>query len=238
MPSPEIPNAGYRPQDNPRRLSYIEKEIASNEFTMLDVGSNFGFFSLNMAKKYPSSKIYSVEGSLGTGNNNNPKNAEKSPGVTTHKSIRDKLKLNNNKIFCALLDHKKIKQFADIQLAFDYQISLSTLHWVALLIPNRKVEDSEELLINHLRMARTTFLEVPAVAQRGTTLSKLYERYKDNIKLTIEGVANKYEEKVSIKHLGSCNFYGTRDTYRIDIGNDNAPLDNSKFEEILNCKAI
>ena len=91
---PKIKNVGYRTSDNLSRLNLIKQNINTSFFTLIDIGSNYGYFSLDLALEYPNSKIYSIEGSFGTGNEDVYKTCKSdvvnSTGITTHNSLKNK----------------------------------------------------------------------------------------------------------------------------------------------------
>jgi len=128
----KISNVGYRPKHNKRRLKLIEKNIDTSNFTLVDIGSNFGYFSLNLAMKYPASMVYSIEGSFGTGNDNvyNKNKIITTKGIKCHQRLKEKNFIFNNYIVCALMTQGVLKSLHKYNIVFDYQLSLSVFHWI------------------------------------------------------------------------------------------------------------
>jgi hypothetical protein len=133
-----IENVGYRPADNLKRWRWIEAEIDRDQIASpccLEIGSNYGFMSLNLAKARPLGRVFSLEGSFGTGNagSSDKKDANAivaTPGIQKHLQIRNRLGLTNNFVCVGLADAQTFKRIIRRNIAFDYLISFSVFHWV------------------------------------------------------------------------------------------------------------
>ena len=209
-----IENAGYRPEHNLVRWAAIEREVRRDrDVTCLEIGSNFGFISSSIAKTFQS-RVFSIEGSFGTGNAGTARklSAEEvkaSPGIQKHLETRAEHGLSNNIICPGLADAWMFERLLAARIVFDYAISLSVFHWV--VDASKGYGDDRRILANHLRIARTTFMELPAMTQ-GRPLPNIYRDYA-----TIPQAISQACPEARITYLCSCDWYGTRDTYRIDM---------------------
>jgi hypothetical protein len=224
----DIPNAGYRLNDNITRWQAIRCEIkaekkALQKKTIIEFGSNFGFLSLSMAAEFANGSVYSIEGSFGTGNEggNHAKKASEitlSKGIQSHLAIRNKYNLNNNYILPGIADNNLFKRIIDAGIQFDYQLSLSVFHWIVDASKNGESKNAREILANHLRLARTTFIELPDMKQ-GKPLPDVYKDYS-SIAHAIAATCSEFGLRVRITYLCTCKWYGFRDTFRIDLIDD------------------
>ena len=220
-----IPNVGYRPKDNAPRWDMIRPELlayAAEAMTCLEAGSNFGYFSLRMAQEFPAARVFSIEGSFGTGNEGSGRlkgasEIAETEGVQKHVNLRDGFDLWNNIVCSGVASDATYERLMDAGLRFDYQLSLSVFHWIVdASQPTSK--SSRRLLADHLRVAHTTFLELPSMEQE-TALPQLYEGYA-SIPEAIDQACREHGVDVRITRLGSSLWYGTRDTLRVDVISD------------------
>ncbi len=204
----DIPNVGYRKEHNPHRLKAILPHITQNCFKAVDIGSNYGYFSLNLAYLFPNSQIFSMEGAFGTGN-------KERKGITTQNIIKKDLGLFNNHIFNVLLDDRLIAEFNRKKIVFDYQLSFSVFHWIVYLKHHNQgtAAEIEKMLINHLRMARVTFIELPAFSQE-TSLSPLYREYN-----SLEELFSSLSQTIPLQYnkLLESEWCGIRGLYSISL---------------------
>jgi hypothetical protein len=240
----QIPTVGYRPNDNEYRWNVLDKEFARDapdDPCILEIGSNFGYFSLQAAKRFGQGRVFSVEGSYGTGNQGtrevkDGRQIQETDGVRKHLSLRNELELANNIVCLGVVDAGTYKRIAEAGVMFDYQISLSVFHWVVRASRSMGI-DPREILADHLRAARTTFIELPDMQQR-KPLPGIYREYA-TIPQAINEAAAAYGLGVRITYLGSSAWYGTRDTFRIDLDPAVAPrqraaeLPSERIVEIL-----
>lgn len=224
MADKEIPNVGYRLADNELRWPLIRRELLrdgrdGSKPLCLEIGSNFGYFSLNIANTLPNGRIFSVEGSFGTGNDGGKDRKASTeimhtPGIQTHAEIRDRFELRNDTICLGVADANTFKTLMTQKILFDYQVSLSVFHWIVDASAPLQLPASE-ILADHLRIAKTTFIELPAMSQ-GKPLPSIYRDYA-TIPQALSETCKLHGLPVRITYLGSCPWYGTRDTYRIDV---------------------
>ena len=169
----QIPNVGYRPTDNEHRWKLIEAEYARDDEydpCILEIGSNFGYFSLQSAQRFKQGRVFSIEGSYGTGNQGtreikDPGRIQETDGVRKHLALRDEFDLTNDIVCLGLVDANTYKRIGEAGIAFDYQISLSVFHWVVTASKGFGM-DARQILADHLLAARTTFIELPDMTQK------------------------------------------------------------------------
>ncbi|HRR45960.1 MAG TPA: hypothetical protein P5196_00005, partial [Syntrophales bacterium] len=190
-----IPNLGYRRNQNKYRLKKILPHIEKDCFKAIDVGSNYGYFSLNLANTFPNAQIFSVEGSYGTGN-------KESKGINEQTIIKNRLFLYNIFIYDTLFKGELIREFNERGIVFDYQISFSIFHWIVYLSYGNdgNASDIEEMLLSHLKMAEVTFIELPCVSQQ-TSLSPFYKSYKSTDEMFS---ALSQKQALKFEKLGVC----------------------------------
>jgi len=237
----KIKNIGYRPKDNKSRIKQIIKNLGSSNFTLLDVGSNYGYFSLFISEKYPNSRVFSVEGSFGTGNENvfntEKKEIGKTKGIRSHYKIKYKYHIFNNHIFCMLMTKDVIEVLLQHNIKFDYQLSLSVFHWIVYeKFRNEGLpDDIYGQLSAHLSLAKTTFLELPDIKQR-TSLTPIYKQHSSVYELLLY-MKKTYLPDMEIVTLAKYNWYGTRHLYKITIDKlINGSVNKEKFTKI--CKPL
>lgn len=223
-----IPNIGYRKEHNLYRMNAIQPHINKKCFKALDIGSNYGYFSLNIANNYPNSQVFSIEGEFGTGNKENK-------GLKIHNAVKNDLKIFNNFIYHKLMTEDLILKFNEKNYIFDYQISFSVFHWIVYLKykNNGAAQDIKNMLINHLIMSNTTFLELPSFTQ-DTSMSPLYANY-DSFDHLFSSI-NK-DIPLKFKKIGECDWYGKRELFCIDINHKQSNFfTHSDIDLILNHK--
>lgn len=152
---------GYHPGRNPPRWSMIDRELErdiqanpdllkkpAEEMTFVDYGSNYGYFSVHLAQKFPNGKMVSLEGEATT---------EYKSAATVHKEKLQELDVKNNYICRTRTQPVAFASLKNSNQVYAYQFCLSVFHWFNM--PTK--EAFEEALYNHLMNARTTFIELP-----------------------------------------------------------------------------
>ncbi len=218
---PKIKNTGYRTKHNLSRLNLILPHINKEQYTVIDIGSNFGFFSMSLAAKAPLSAVYSIEGSSGTGNDalyDEKKDINAialSTGVNSHKSLKEKYSLFNNHILCSLFTADMIDQFIESGIVFDYQLSLSVFHWVVFgkYGNSGDAKDIISMLIKHLSCAKSTFIELPEPNQE-TSMSPAYGSHT-SVDSFMKEIIEQHKLNISVEILGEHNWCGKRQLLKI-----------------------
>jgi uncharacterized SAM-binding protein YcdF (DUF218 family) len=149
---------GYHPVRNIPRWRMIEHELEMDiraddsllqePFYMMDYGSNYGYFSLQMAKKFQNGLQVSLEGEAWQ---------EYKGAAGYHKKKMEEMGVTNNVLCNTKTQPPAFKALRAGGQVYQYQLCLSIFHW--FYMPDRPT--FEEALFNHLSNARTTFLELP-----------------------------------------------------------------------------
>lgn len=149
---------GYHPVRNIPRWRMIEheleidlradKSLLQEPFYMMDYGSNYGYFSLQMAKKFQNGLQVSLEGEAWQ---------EYKGAAGYHKKKMEEMGVTNNVLCNTKTQPTAFKALQASGQVYQYQLCLSIFHW--FYMPDRS--SFEEALFNHLSNARTTFLELP-----------------------------------------------------------------------------
>jgi len=230
----QIRNIGYRLRDNKSRYEQMKPHITKKNFSLLDVGSNFGYFSLSLSLDYPNSRVFSVEGSYGTGNEDMYGKPDydfvKSKGLQTHLKYKRKHSVFNNHIFCMLMTKNQLDALHQKNIRFDYQLSLSVFHWIAY---EKYGNDGDplklyQLLVKQITLANKTFIELPDIEQQ-TSLSPAYKGH-DSMHSVLTHVKNNFINDMEFELLGSHKWCGNRDLYKITI---QRPIQNEISATVL-----
>eukprot|EP01112_Ceratiomyxa_fruticulosa_P012660 TRINITY_DN3517_c0_g1_i1.p1 TRINITY_DN3517_c0_g1~~TRINITY_DN3517_c0_g1_i1.p1 ORF type:complete len:489 (+),score=90.90 TRINITY_DN3517_c0_g1_i1:214-1680(+) len=237
---------GYHPIRNFPRWRMIEREIENDMKTgenfnvqneqslaVVDYGSNYGYFSLSMAKKLGKGVVISVEGEA---------YAEYDGAAKYHKSKMEEMQVSNNVLCKTKVYPSAFQKLKELDQVFRYQLCLSVFHWFKM--PTR--DDFEVALANHLSNAYTTFIELPEAmvyqgneGQHAWKQTNLWFNKRDEVTI-IKEVAEKYDlGKVTIKILGALMHDNetVRKVIRVNVEkNKNKPkVDVDKVLEIYGC---
>ncbi|KAK5579812.1 hypothetical protein RB653_009499 [Dictyostelium firmibasis] len=240
----EIPGEkieGYHPYRNLPRWRMIERELNLDDrdvkdSKMADYGSNQGFFSIQLAQKFPDATVFSFEGEA--------MNEYKSAASIHEGKIQD-LGLKNNYLCKTRILPSMFEQLSQQHHhLYEYQFCLSIFHWFDM----KTQQDFEDTLSNHLMSSRTTFIELPeAMLYKGREgqhawgrVNTWYQgRNEDEI---LYDIRQKYNlPKMTWKTLGAILHENNtvRKLIRVDVNFENdirKPLQKSTLvDEIYNC---
>lgn len=216
-----IPNIGYRPKDNKSRYKLVKNNIKKSNFYLLEVGSNFGYFSLKLSMNFPNSKIFSVEGSFGTGNewihNKSDEKIVNSKGIQVHSRLKEIHHIFNNSIICTLMTEDKLDKICQKKTRFDYQLNLSVFHWIAYerYGNNGNPDCLYKLLAKQISIANITFIELPDLNQENS-LSPIYRNHR-NMSELLQYLKDKFLPDMQFELLGRHNWYGSRELFKISL---------------------
>jgi hypothetical protein len=155
-----VPNVGYQPYRNGRRLlgilnvfkKYPQIFNKNNHLCAVDFGSNQGYFSTVLSKLFPKSFIFSVDSN------------EFYQGVfpaSVHARISD-VSQHSNYICRASWTEAHITHMYSVlnphKMALTYQLVLSIFHWFKF----RSFEVAKSYLIRLIQSAIFTFIELPS----------------------------------------------------------------------------
>ncbi|KAM9993903.1 hypothetical protein ACTFIZ_011860 [Dictyostelium cf. discoideum] len=240
----EIPGEkieGYHPYRNLPRWRMIERELNLDNrqvagSKMADYGSNQGFFSIQLAQKFPEATVFSFEGEA--------MNEYKS-AASIHENKIKELDLKNNYLCKTRILPSMFEQLTQqYNHLYEYQFCLSIFHWFDM----KTQQHFEDTLSNHLISSRTTFIELPeAMNYKGKEGQHAWNRVniwyanrtEDEI---LYDIREKYNiPKMTWKTLGAILHENNtvRKLIRVDVNFESdvrKPLEKSTLiEEIYNC---
>ena len=134
-----------------QRWNLIQPLISADRFTLIDWGSDSGWFSVAAALAFPSAHVISVDGSVMLGDSN----------IQDHLDKIAEEGLENNALINCLFDADTFSALK--QCPVHYQLALSVFHWMGDNIgrPLRGAKDWEKAFLDLIQCAETTFFEVP-----------------------------------------------------------------------------
>jgi len=161
------------------RWAAIDTEIQrmlGNEapFTLVDLGSCCGFFSLQASAGYPRSLVVGIEGSVGVGNGTTGVEGTKdeiiqTKAVQTHLRWIEKMTLHNCFVSPEVWDYRKVCALAALgQPICDVMLTLSVVHHIDSVSTQQytalrmeHVEGTVSLMAKLLELAPRHFIELP-----------------------------------------------------------------------------
>ena len=192
-------NYGYSKKRNKERYNAILPYIIDPKFSLLDFGSNYGYFSTAFALNFPESLILSIENES-MSYTTDPRFG-KDGMLDFHKNKTIELGIKNNSIFLVTITPEFFKLFIKEKIIVDYHLMLSFIHW----LPMQNREEFEEVLKDIILSARTTFLEVPQPTENqrnGKIIMKWYDG-RTNALTLINDTIKKYELPYKAELIGS-----------------------------------
>lgn len=134
-----------------RRWALIEPEISRDRFTLIDWGSDSGWFSVTTALAFPRSNVLAVDGSVMLGDSNIQEHLAK---------IADE-KIENDTLVNCLFDANTFAALKSYPV--HYQYALSVFHWMGDGIGQvlRDKNDWDRAFLDLIQCAEVTFFEVP-----------------------------------------------------------------------------
>eukprot|EP00756_Hemistasia_phaeocysticola_P016041 Hpha_TRINITY_DN15451_c2_g3::TRINITY_DN15451_c2_g3_i2::g.174844::m.174844 len=252
--TPFLKSWGYNHKRNVPRWGFLHKEIAADgdvnrPFSLVDYGSDEGFFSISVAKAFPRSLVIGVEMG-GVGGSIWVKQGQKDVLKVTEGKIREH-GVQPRVVMCQTgVGPQHFSALANAGARHDYQFVLSVFHWFSM--PDRT--SFEEVLVTMLSNAKTTFIELPIVGDRGTRFSKqvgwdkflrwydgrsdIGEILRDSLKARgVEG---------TVKKIGGVKWYPAdpkrgetkdwmRETYRVDVPSASGRWDCEQHFKLYGC---
>lgn len=200
----ELPEKAFtydgRPYSSYRgRWASIESELTKvrthdGAFSVVDVGSNFGYFSLQTAMHLPKSFVFGIEGSVGAGNghlgNSGQEHIQESAGVLNHMKWIGALSLNNCKIATEVWDYDRIADLRARGFFADVMLLLSVFHHIDNASRDQykrhgftpQINGTVNLMANMLGLASMHIIELPNLGNGMKTgnpmrMPHLYKEY-------------------------------------------------------------
>lgn len=151
-----------------------ERFSTGQAFSLIDVGSNHGYFCLQTAAAYPEAFVMGVEGAVGCGNGSlglSTRDAQRlavTEACRTHLSWVEKLGLKNCHLAPEVWDLNKILELGQAGLRADVMLTLSVIHHIDGIceaeykrLGKSHIEGSLELIAGILRLAHCHIVELP-----------------------------------------------------------------------------
>lgn len=143
-------------------------------FSLVDVGSNHGYFSLNTALRYPNSFVLGIEGAVGVGNGTigtctrDAGRLVATSAIRTHLTWLEKLGLKNCLVAPEVWDIDSIEQLRAKGCRADVMLTLSVIHHIDGICEDiyakrglSKVDGTLELMAQLLALADVHVIELP-----------------------------------------------------------------------------
>ena len=211
---------GYQPERNIPRWRVISDEIvkdghaAAARISLIDYGSNAGWFSLCFAATFPRGMVVSVDimscrkpDILGN------RGGMQAMAPRLHKLKGGQYGITNNILCDSKITGWSFGELRRSGTVFDYQLSLSVLHWLHM----KGQRAFFTAFANHVSVARTSFVEMPLPAEgvRQTDVRQWYAGMNnDPMQLMGAAVAARMPGRnVTIRELRG----GYRPMYRVDV---------------------
>ncbi|KAH9578725.1 hypothetical protein LSM04_003467 [Trypanosoma melophagium] len=243
---------GYNKARNVHRISAIQKSIhediykkklhPTRPFTVVDYGSDQGYFSINLAVMFPHAHVMSVElGGVGgeIWKNHGDVLALQDKLIEEH-GVAKKVEICQTKV---LPEH--FTQLNDIGSRVDYQLVLSVFHWFDL----KDKISFQKVLVALLKNANiATFIELPVLADDSEMIRKQvgYQNFKKWYKGTGGDIGKVIKDAVSAHNLNARIFSIAkvpwirwyRELYRVELldASKTLPFKCEKRREIYGCK--
>lgn len=152
----------------------LEAAYGDSAFSLLDLGSCCGFFSLQVASGYPQSTVLGIEGSVGVGNgtigvDGTEDEIVQTKAIQTHLRWIDKLYLSNCLLSPEVWDYRRVCSLAALgRPVVDVLLSLSVIHHIDNISHHQyeedgitKVQGTVQLVAKLLHLAPRHFIELP-----------------------------------------------------------------------------
>lgn len=171
-------------------------------FTLLDVGSNNGYFSLQTAAAFPESTVIGIEGSVGVGNGSvgtsrcDWQALSKTDAVRTHLRWIRKLQLENCVVAPEVWDYDSVRSLVESGLCVDAMLSLSVVHHIdnhsadKQKMPAKgpmRLKATMDLLSDLLKLAWAHVIELPD----RPWLDHVHEAFEGNPQAILEAVCKR-----------------------------------------------
>eukprot|EP00747_Dinoflagellata_sp_TGD_P187332 gnl/TRDRNA2_/TRDRNA2_44913_c0_seq2.p1 gnl/TRDRNA2_/TRDRNA2_44913_c0~~gnl/TRDRNA2_/TRDRNA2_44913_c0_seq2.p1 ORF type:complete len:428 (+),score=61.16 gnl/TRDRNA2_/TRDRNA2_44913_c0_seq2:42-1325(+) len=178
LPPEEFTYIGRPSESFEGRWAAIERVLATcfgnRGFSLLDVGSNHGYFALNTSLRFPQSQVIGIEGSVGIGNGSLGTSTRDAQRLCVTGAVRKHLEwikilgLKNNFVAPEVWDLDYCQKLCKAGLRADAMLTLSVVHHIDGICQNAyasrglgPVEGSLELIATIMLLADVHILELP-----------------------------------------------------------------------------
>lgn len=213
----------------------LERAFGSEScFSMVDLGSCYGFFSLQASVRYPHCAVVSVEGSVGIGNGTTGMSGTEDEiiqtrAVQTHVRWIEKLRLANAVIAPEVWDYERVCALAALRRPIcDVLLSLSVIHHVDNVSTElyeaeglSHVEGSLALMARLLDLAPRHFIELPD----RPWMEHMYAAYGSAQAFLHAAAAANGRQWSFVGPLCICEWYGYRELWLLEeVGHPRIPI--------------
>ena len=207
-----------------RRWELIKHEISTVPFTLIDWGSDSGWFSVTSALAFPQSNVLSVDGSVMLGESN----------IQDHLTKIAEEKIENDTLINCLFDANTFRALNPYPV--HYQFALSVFHWLGDNIgrPLRDTNDWDEAFLDLIQCAEVTFFEVPNEDNPGETPHRIRSWY--GRRTVTEVIANAIERSglnAEFKLLGEIEHSGKGHRKLFMIRSGVSAIDTERSPDVI-----
>lgn len=212
-------------------VKYLNHNITKPDFNIIDWGSDSGWTSVALAKKYTKASIQSVD----DGSMYNDVSC-----IDEHIKYIKEYNIQNNSIY--KMTFSRNTWSSDITQTTDVQLLLSIMHWLGYDIPEHQKRDTwDRLLIDIVSKSKYTFIELPNTSNPSESPHMIREWYDGRTEYdTLQQALSTAKIETELKLLGKNRHgkKGFRKIFAIDnkeltcCGNNNlSPFHERKVYE-------
>jgi hypothetical protein len=211
------------------RWAAIDWELSrwnENSFTLLDIGSCNGFFSLQTACGYQNCLVIGVEGSIGVGNgttglDGNEDDIIATKAVQTHLQWIEDLQLPNCLLAPEVWDFKKACSLANLGRPIcDVMLNLSVLHHIDGISQQQykagklsPVEGTVSLMAKLLLLANRHFIELPDTPW----ISHIWDTFRSPKEFLDAAARESGKQWSFVGPLAVSEWYGRRELWLMEL---------------------
>lgn len=211
-----------------------EKGGPAERVVVVEYGSNDGYIAVNLARRFPLGTVISLQGQ---------EILEHEGAPERHEERLREGRIKNNPICRTSISPVIFDSLVGANQVFTYQLSLGVFSWVS---PMETREQFENALVQHLKNARTTFLELPEAMQytpkenehNGLKVNEWYANRNET--QILDDLAAKFKLKIVYKFLGPIlHENGTvRKVFRVDLPDQHPNLDVDRAVKLFDCVTL
>jgi hypothetical protein len=207
-----------------QRWALIEPQMTRDRFTLIDWGSDSGWFSVTTALAFPRSNVLAVDGSVMLGDTN----------IQQHLAKIAEEKIENDSLVNSLFD---ANTFAALKShAVNYQYALSVFHWMGDGIgrPLSDKNDWDQAFLDLIQCAEVTFFEVPNEDNPQETPHRIRAWYNGRtVDQTISDAIRRSGTNATITLLGDIEHSNKGRRTLFMIRSDVLAIDASRSPEVV-----
>lgn len=215
---------GYHSKRNIPRLSAILAEIrrdATSSFSLVDYGSDQGYFSVSIAHEFPDALVFSVE--LGGKGGDIYRAIKGEDVIDVQRRMIKRFGVHNVHICRARVHEQYFGKLVGRGVRHRYQLVLSVFHW----LPMETRDEFELVLADLLQGAYTTFIELPIMGEDpvlhrqvgAERVRKWYDGRVDVREIILETAKARRINGVQVREIAAVPWLKwKRRVFRVDVG--------------------